>query len=164
MKYTDILSIYDGSDGDATKALYARLEPFGPLGQVAINLFRAHKTSGRAKKYRGGGYRGMAYDRKQWSIDNLCKVLAEHAETLGIRWGWKVDHSREAHRWVIYVEIPTGQISFHTGERGAGPDFPGEWDGVRMMAPSRICKWIEQIFVGAPHGPEQRNCMDRPHL
>lgn len=33
------MEIYLGSDGEATKALYARLEAAGPIGAVAMNLF-----------------------------------------------------------------------------------------------------------------------------
>lgn len=152
MNFSELLSIYEGSDGNTTKLLYERLtKNHGALGDIAVNIFRAHKTSGRAKKYRGGGYRGMAYDRKDWSIRNLCRVLAECGAAHGIRYGWKVDHSREAHQWVIYVDLPTGQVSFHQAARGEGPDYPGEWDGVKMMGPTRICKWIEIILAGGDH-------------
>lgn len=34
------LEVYEGSNGDATKALYAKLETFGPIGVIAMNLFR----------------------------------------------------------------------------------------------------------------------------
>jgi hypothetical protein len=58
--------------GEATKALYARLEACGVQGFLAVQLFRACKSSERAKVYRGGNrqgsYRRQAYDRKQWSL------------------------------------------------------------------------------------------------
>src|SRR5262245_49999554 len=68
--YADLLSIYSGSDGAASRALYDRLEACGPAGRLARDLFRAAKASERAKVYRGGergrgSYKGMAYDRKQ---------------------------------------------------------------------------------------------------
>jgi hypothetical protein len=69
------LEIYAGSDGEATKRLYAELEALGLVGVIAMNLFRACKASARAKVYRGGGYRGMAYDKKQWSIGQLVEAL-----------------------------------------------------------------------------------------
>ena len=50
MKYIDIAVVYDGSNGDATRALYAKLEKVGPLGVVALNLFRALKTSSKSGK------------------------------------------------------------------------------------------------------------------
>jgi len=147
----DIVRIYEGSDGDATKALYARLEQLGAVGVVALNLFRANKCSARAKVYRGGNskgrYRDMAYDRKQYSIDNLCKVLTEHAGSLGIVWGWGHDPAQEFHDAVLYVEIPTGQVSFHTKPRGEGPDYPNQWDGVRGASPGRVCRWIARLLA-----------------
>src|ERR1700676_464322 len=62
-----ILSIYAGSNGDATKALYASLEKRGPVGLIALNLFRACKASERAKIYRGRSYKGAAYDKLRTS-------------------------------------------------------------------------------------------------
>src|SRR5689334_7177425 len=93
--FDDILAIYNGSNGDATKAVYVELEAIGPIGVVAVNLFRACKTSGRAKVYRGRHYKGAAYDTKQWSMENLARVLSDHCEALGIVWGWGLDEKQE---------------------------------------------------------------------
>ena len=150
---SDVINTYLGSDGDATKALYARLEQFGPLGTIAVNLFRAQKASERAKVYRGGvrgkgSFRGMAYDRKQWAMDNLCTALTSHADESGIRWGWGVDSKQEFHRHVLYVDLPTGQVSFHTTSRGDGTHYPGSWDGVPGQSADRILRWIGRVLTG----------------
>lgn len=147
----EITVIYEGSNGDATKALYDRLALLGPLGQIAVNLFRAQKSSARAKVYRGGmrgrgSYRGMAYDRKQWAMDNLASILTEHAQTCGMGWGWGDDQMQEYHRAVLYVDLPTGQVSFHTDHRGKGPDYPGNWDKARDASPGRICSWCARLL------------------
>jgi hypothetical protein len=142
----DVYRVYKGSDGDATLALYKRLEALGSPGVLAVNLFRAQKNSERAKAYRGRGYKGAAYDRKQWSIDNLCKVLAADAEPFGIAWGWGHDPKQPVHCWVLYVELPTGQVSFHTEARGAGPDHAEPWDGVPGQGPDRICRWVTRLL------------------
>lgn len=150
--YLCVLRTYEGSDGDATKALYAQLErDHGAAGIVAVNLFRAQKASARAKVYRGGvpgrgSYRSMAYDRKQWAMDNLCWVLGEHAAALGIVWGWGVDAKQEFHRDVLYVDLPTGQVSFHTAVRGGGPAYERPWDGVRDASAQRICSWVGRLL------------------
>ena len=124
-----VVAIYEGSDGDATKGLYATLETLGPRGVVALNLFRAQKNSERAKGYRRRGYRGAAYDRKQWAMDNLTQALTAAAiYGDGLRWGWAEDPDQAFHKWVLYVDLPTGQVSFHTAERGEGPDYPDKWD------------------------------------
>lgn len=145
--FIDIMQVYDGSNGDATKALYARLDKQGAAGIVAMNLFRACKASARAKVYRGGGYRGMAYEKKDWSLGNLCQALRKDAEALGVRWGWGLDAKAIGFEHVLYIDMPTGQCSFHNARRHDGcPDYHGEWDKVREMAPTRICQWIVKIL------------------
>jgi hypothetical protein len=67
--------VYAGSNGEVTRAYYAELERRGPLGMVAMNLFRAQKCSARAKVYRGRGFKRDAYDRKNWSLGLLCTYL-----------------------------------------------------------------------------------------
>jgi hypothetical protein len=163
MDFAQVLAVYTGSDGDATKALYARLGAFGPAGAIAVELFRTQKASARAKVYRGGergrgSYRRMAYDRKGWAMDNLVAALGEHGHRLGIGWGWGEDPARDPHRHVLYVDLPTGQVSFHSAARRSGPDYAKSWDGQRGAVPSRICRWIADLFAagepnqGEPHG------------
>lgn len=150
-----IYATYAGSNGDATKALYDRLEALGPAGAIAVNLFRACKSSGRAKVYRGGergrgSYRSMAYGRKEWAMENLCAGLAQHAGAAGIaRWGWAEDPAQPVHKHILYVDLPTGQVSFHTAARGEGPDYAAPWDGVRDASAGRICSWCARLFDGA---------------
>jgi hypothetical protein len=151
--------IYTGSDGEATKRLYASLDAIGPIGRVALNLFRAQKCSARAKVYRGGlrgrgSYKSMAYDRKQWSMDQLCQVLEEHGVALGVTWGWKRDPAAEFHAWVLYVQLPVGQVSFHTAGRGQGPDFSGEWDGVRDVAAWRVIRFVSDVLTPSAKSTE----------
>jgi len=151
MNYIDVMQVYAGVNGDATRRLYALLEERGPIGHVAVNLFRCHKNSSRAKVYRRSSSRGAAYDTKQWAMSNLCRLLGEHAAALGIAWGWREDPKQEVHRWVLYVELPTGQVSFHTDVRGDGPDYAGEWDGVKEVGHDRICRFIaHHVFEPQP--------------
>ena len=149
----EVLRVYEGSDGNATTTLYKSLESFGPAGFVALNLFRANKCSQRAKVYRGRRFKDSAYDRKQWSMNNLCGALGEHATSLGIVWGWGQDTEQVYHNWVLYVEIPTGQVSFHTDHRGSGPDYPKPWDGIRNVSPQRVCMWIAQLYAAEAPRP-----------
>ena len=153
--YTEILRTYEGSNGDATLALYMDLKRHGAAGWIAVNVFRAMKASERAKVYRGGergkgSYKRMAYERKQWAIDNLVKALGEHAADLGIGWGWARDTATVGYEWVLYIELPTGQVSFHNPARGAGPDFEARWDGITKAGPPRIARWCEQVLGGVP--------------
>jgi hypothetical protein len=149
-----VLSVYQGSDGDATKALYARLTAeCGVAGAVAVNLMRATKASERAKLYRGGArgkgsYRGMAYDKKAWAMGELAGILVAHSAELNISWGWGVDRLQPVHSDVLYVDLPTGQVSFHTSYRDKGPDYSKEWDGVKGVGPTRVCTWVASLLEG----------------
>jgi hypothetical protein len=116
---------------------------------VAANLFRAHKTSARAKVYRGGergrgSYRRMAYERKNWALGNITSALNDGRL---LTYGWSEDPAQEFHRWVLYVDLPTGQVSFHAPARGAGPDYQGKWDGSTDEGAGRICRWITQLLA-----------------
>lgn len=147
MIFEEILAIYQGSDGKATMGLYSQLGAYGPVGAMAVNVFRACKASERAKLYRGGGYRGQAYEKKDWSIGNLCDALRDHGEALGIVWGWGRDDRAVGFENVLYVDLPTGQISFHNAYRkDRCPDYGKPWDGMKGQAPTRICRWIATIF------------------
>lgn len=152
----EVRAVYDGSDGEATKALYARLEACGPLGVVATNLFRAMKTSARAKRYRGGNgkgrYRDQAYETKQWSIDNLCRELVAN-DGLALSWGWGRDERAIGFEDVLYVDLPTGQVSFHSERRRDGPDYPGDWDGAREIGGARVCAFCADVLAGAASRP-----------
>lgn len=137
------LKIYEGSDGAATTALYERLVACGRIGEIAMNLFRAHKCSGRAKEY-SRRYKGDAYGRKVWSIGNAVSLLLAGSE--GLTFGWKKDPEEEFAPWVFYVDTTAGQISYHMTARGNGPDYPGEWDQQRGAGASRICAWVQAIL------------------
>lgn len=150
-----VSDIYHGSDGESTKALYARLETLGPIGIVALNLFRAQKCSERAKGYRRRAHKGEAYERKNWSMGLLCTALMSHAQTLSVRWGWKEDAAQEIYKWVLYVDLPITaerkvQISFHAGMRGAGPDYGGEWDGQIDVCANRVIDFVDSILNPRP--------------
>lgn len=145
MTQLEVFGVYHGSDGAETARLYSKLMAVGVMGDIALNLFRAQKCSERAKVYRGGNgrgsYKSQAYDRKGWSMAELAKLLERNAEALGIRWGWKQDAGTlfgQGASWVLYVDAPTGQCSFHSPSRGAGPEYSGEWDGRRGMTVQRV--------------------------
>lgn len=126
--------VFEGNNGDDTKALYALLDGLGPHGMLCTALFRAQKRSERAKQYqkaRGARrYAGAAYDVKQWSLQEVCRIMALHPEALQLPYGWKQDHTTrfgERSSWVLYVDTPHGQASFHAPSRCYGPEYVGEW-------------------------------------
>lgn len=147
----DAYRIYKGSDGAATRRFYAALESRGPIGIVAMNLFRAQKCSKRAKKYgpyagiAGSSFRDLAYERKAFSLKQLALVLQEHGQALGVAFGWGVDEHQPRNRWVLYIDLPIGQVSFHSAERYDGPDYPGEWDGQRASE-TRVISFSQSVI------------------
>ena len=140
------LAVYQGSDADATRRLYDDLEALGPRGSIAMNLFRACKCSERAKAYRRRAHKDAAYDRKQWSMGMLANALQTHAGALGMSWGWGLDEAQPLHRYVLYVDTPNGQVSFHSEARGIGPVYPGQWDGQRGVAAARVCAFAAAVL------------------
>lgn len=148
--------VYAGSDGELTKRFYAELEQRGPLGVIAMNLFRAQKCSARAKVYRGGirgrgSYKSMAYERKSWSMQNLVAILAVHAAGAGIAYGWKQDASTRFGpdaSWVLYIDLPQGQVSFHSPTRFEGPEYEGDWCGQHLSA-ERIIVFCDSVMKEA---------------
>jgi hypothetical protein len=145
--------VFNQSNGEVTRAFYAELEKRGPIGIVAKNLFRAQKTSTRAKLYRGRRFKSAAYDVKSYSMSELCVTLHCHGAELGITWGWKEDPSvpfGEEPSHVLYVDLPgegRGQVSFHSPTRGFGPPYTGDWDGLHLSA-TRILAFADAVMAG----------------
>jgi len=131
--------VFDQNDGDVTKAYYAAMNAKGIDCQLGVALFRAQKRSTAAKRYRGRKYTQAAYDVKNWSMGEICRL----AKLSGLRWGWKRDPATTAYEWVLYVDLPNGQVSFHSPLRLEGPDYPGEWDGIRGASVERILAFCD---------------------
>ncbi len=148
MTFDDILKVYEGSSGDATRAMYASLMTFAPRGPIAVKLLQACKASERAKLYRKGRFRHAAYDKKDWAISELCRALVAEPDVVP-SWGWGFDAKAIGFENVLYVDVPgAGQVSFHTSYRKDGHDYVGTWDGIRGAAARRICRWTEAVFDG----------------
>ena len=161
------IDVYKGSDGAVTKAYYAELEKHGPAGLIAMNLFRAQKCSERAKVYKGRVYKDAAYDRKNWSMQNLVNALVEHGAALGIRWGWGLDgQETDFAPWVLYIDLPQGQVSFHSTRFHEGPSYAGKWDGATGASPLRIVCFCDAVVnyrrVNATASQETRKSPDPP--
>lgn len=142
--------VFDGSDGGLTRRYTVQLSKCGPRGVVAVYLFRAQKASTRARQYHGGivgigSYRDLAYQKKNESIRELCAALERFAEDLLIPYGWKLDTNERFAPWVLYIELPQGQVSFHAMERGHGPEYTAELDGVHASR-ERILAFCDSIF------------------
>lgn len=139
-----VTAVYRGSDSMATCGLYAELE-LVTNGMVAVNLLRICKKSSRAKTYRGRS-KGSAYSGKDWALGQLVDLLPAS----GLAWGWGEDlslkYDGDPHHHILYVELPSGQVSFHMAWRHPTPYHDRGWDGVRHMAAERICAWAATLL------------------
>lgn len=135
--------VFNQNDGEVTKAYYAELQAKGWLGELAVALFRAQKRSTAAKRYRRGRFRRDAYEVKNWSLSEICRLLTAQTNH-GFAWGWQRDPETPGFEWVLYVELPTGQVSFHSAERLRGPDYLRAWDRQRLSEP-RILAFCDAV-------------------
>lgn len=147
-----VRNIYYGSNGVQTRRLLSALSEGLPLGRIAAELFRIQKASSRAKRYKGGirrgngkltSYRDLAYDAKQVAIQKLCKSLSDDAH--GLTWGWGVDASQSHNTHVLYVDLPNGQVSFHSPARLDGETYCSKWDGMRASE-ARIIAFCQSVL------------------
>jgi hypothetical protein len=139
-------AVFTGSEASETRRFYKELEGLGWDGCLAAMLMRTQKASSRAKVYRGRSYKERAYVNKQRAIWKLVELLS--APECTYRWGWGDDLSRSHCPHVLYVDLPDGQVSFHSLIRGDGPDYPGKWDGVRDASAARIIRFSSTIYPG----------------
>ena len=107
---------------------------------VAAALFRAQKSSANAKTYSREN-RERTYDRKRDALGQLCGALKSSSLT----WGWKEDPDESYAHWVLYVDLPNGQVSFHSPSRTQGPDYSGDWDGMHESR-VRILEYCDKIL------------------
>ncbi len=136
-------SVFNQQNGDVTKAYYAEMNNMGIEGELGVALFRAQKRSTAAKKYKGRKFTRSAYDVKNWSLSEVCRILAKD---IGMPWGWKYDANAVNFEWVLYVDLPHGQCSFHSPERLEGPDYSGAWNPHRPSM-EVICDYCDSIAV-----------------
>jgi hypothetical protein len=138
-------SVFRQNNGDVTKNYYAEMNDKGHLGQLAVALFRAQKRSSAAKSYRRGKFTSAAYDVKNWSIGEIVRILTQY--DCGFSWGWGYDRNTPGYEWVLYVELPTGQCSFHSPHRIGPKNYDGAWDGIGMSE-QRIIAFCDLVWCG----------------
>jgi hypothetical protein len=47
--------------------------------------------------------------------------------------------------WVLYIDLPNGQASFHSKDRFKGPDYLGQFDGAEGASEARICAFCDSV-------------------
>jgi len=130
-------------DADQTMEHCIELAWRGLRGALAVTLFQAQYASSAAKtsRKRGANKRYKRYERKGTALGYLSHWCSE----LEIIHGWKVDQSQPHYRDVLYVDLDTGQASFHSHKRLAGPDYQGEWDN-RVPSFLRVCRFCDLVL------------------
>lgn len=153
-KTSRVREVYDGSNGAATRWLCAEFEQNGHIGRIAAALFNAQKTSSRAREYQGGiecpggltiPFTEIAYRRKAVIVERLADLLAR--DDCGMVWGWSVNPRQPIAQHVLYIDLPQGQVSFHSVRRFIGRDYPGAWDGMNANE-DRIIQFCETVWRG----------------
>lgn len=133
-----------------------------PYGRLLRALDRAQGANERAKArsangihfhgYSGGRFRRANYrsSRAARARDYAAKEQAIGeatglASAGGVKFGWARSDDAGV-PWVVYFEIPTGQVSFHSPTRGVGPDYDSEWDGAPDMTRMRLDAAIQAVL------------------
>ncbi len=155
MSSTFVHALFFGSNGAATTKFCRELHDQGHIGEIAAALFTVQKASSRAKVYRGGRkqedgrevpYKDLAYGRKGKFLKLLAGLLAR--DDCGMAWGWGLDLKQPKAKHVLYIDIPQGQVSLHSVQRFAGPDYHGAWDG-RDATEDRVIQFCESLWRGS---------------
>lgn len=116
-----------------------------PAGLTASFMLRVQGYSDQAKQERSRSAAKSLYQSKDWALTRLYYALHDYAEILGIVWGWGTDPACPGFAHVLYADIPTGQVSFHSSVGGGLPAYAKPWDGSGDTR-SRIARWAKQLI------------------
>ena len=148
---SDVWKTYCASDRGATRRLLASLRGAGPKGRIAAGLLKAMKASSRAKKYRGGyrhdngdvtEFSKYSYRRKQAGLKEVCLQL--ELDPCGMTWGWGTDSKNAEAPHVLYIDLPQGQVAFHSTKRYAGPNYSGKKSA--KHSERRVISFCHDVF------------------
>jgi len=99
----------------------------GRLVELLRYMFKINAEAKQGRPYFSAAV--TRYGKKEHLLREACRLATEQD---WFTWGWKMDPDPPPNgaEWVLYFEAEGKQVSFHTFDRGDGPDFPGEWNGV----------------------------------
>lgn len=136
------VQVFYQHSGDVTKAYYEQLAAHGPMGELAVALFRALK---RSKKTTGIGFRRISrrkteqYDYAEayeWAVNELIRVLVTNPPSK-LPWGWRDS--------TLFVELPTGMVAFDCPEQGLAPFCPIRFEPPAESRDLRIIKFCDSL-------------------
>jgi hypothetical protein len=149
--------------GRPAKSTSAEPDRVAALRDLVAECAKAQAASDRAKTHAAANVHYLDWSGSEASYRaSRAKVAADYAEkeralraicalapAAGVVFGWGGDPESHAARWVLYVDLPAGQVSWHTRSRGTGPTYKGRWDGVRDAAAGRIAEQQRELSQGA---------------
>jgi len=65
----------------------------------------------------------------------------------GLNLGWGFDDANPVAKYVLFVDLPNGQVSFHSTEHYGGPKYGGKCDGCHMSH-ERIIEFCDALCLG----------------
>ncbi len=124
---------YRVPDDEVVRALAARGEPTDAESRLLSVLHYMFTVNAQAKVGRSWHSTAVTrYGKKNHLLAEACRLAAKQSR---FTWGWKLDPCPPPNgaAWVLYFQEGGEQLSFHTFDRGDGPSFRGEWNGIRNV-------------------------------
>lgn len=140
-----------------------RRKKIDSYGRFLLHLHDAQRASDQAKSRAANGPHFERYPH----IDNFDWASANYRRNRDARWrnylekSWQLRHAVKLARelgipsgyqetddfvpYVIYFELPTGQVSFHADDDGGADPYDGQWDSEQASA-ARIRKTLRQYL------------------
>lgn len=151
------IEAFNSRDPAVTVSFQNSLLGRGVRGQLAFGVFRAQKRSTVAKGQRKRKFRREAYDGKQEALVYVDRLLTAN-DGLVDDWGWAKDSQQNYHDQVLYVDLPTGQCSFHSDHSSSAKAYGGKWDR-SVESKDSILAYCDEVLTLPEIGMSNRDLM-----
>jgi hypothetical protein len=146
------------------KTPYGRLLQALELAQIASN--RAKRRAANCQSFLDyswlddNPYAGVNYRRSRKALENdrlekecHIKEALHEAPKAGVNGGW-AEAPGEHVGYVVYFDLPTGQVSILCSSFPGGLAYPGKWDGQMDQGMPRIAEAIAALLTRAHKASE----------
>lgn len=143
----------------------AKSDPYAVLLR-AVRKAQSHSEQAKSRPsnartfgdYRGSNRSKHAYHAYRGSRDARQRDYSEKASALdeaavaaqecGVNAGWQPNSDKDSPvPYIVYFDLPTGQVSFHTTSDCGLPRYDGEWDQETEVAQARIEAAIDEYLA-----------------
>ena len=153
-----VVKAFYGYDAMAIQDVKARLKAGGLKGELADLLFEAERTDLNAGVCRTTpACSWTSRHRRKWdrwirALKALVSFLDRSASQLGIHWGWQEHENQTGPFWVVFIDLPTGQVFYSAPERLTDHQYEGsmEWSESNEIP---IFEFCEEILAKARPSP-----------